>query len=320
MTLKQLRKHLFKKIPYSILAILLCVVVLFFAVTLRDVTTITTQNNAAIVAQAQSESLGRIYANTYLLAHTAVVYDVTDKKVLYSLNAYTPEPLASISKIMTALVGKTVLPQNQPIIITKADRTDSPDYTLRDGDTWTANDLTQYSLVKSSNDGITAVCNAVTAMVQKTNSSNSCVSLMNQYAVNQGLKTLYFVNPSGLDRPDTTPSNFGSAFDVAQLLGNAYTSYPMLFEATREPTLTFHTNKFTYTAENTDEDLNKIAHILAGKTGYTTSAGGNLAILYSPTANKQVAIVVLGSSHDGRFSDMLELVRRTNIYMNVYGK
>ena len=94
----------------------------------------------------------------------------------------------------------------------------------------------------------------------------------------------------------------------------------MLFAATREPVLTFHTNKFVYTAENTDEDLDKIANILAGKTGYTDSAGGNLAILYTPIANKQVAIVVLGSSRDGRFSDMLELVRRTDIYMNVYGK
>ena len=294
--------------------------IVFFAVTVHEFDTITAQNNMAVFAQAQSESLNHIYANTYLLAHTAVVYDVTNKKVLYSLNAYTPEPLASISKIMTALVGKTILPQNQPITITAADRTDSPDSTLRDGDTWTANDLTQYSLVKSSNDGITAVCNAVTDMVQKTNPSNSCISLMNEYAFNQGLKTLYFVNPSGLDREDNSPSNFGSAFDIAQLLAHADASYPMLFAATREPVLTFHTNKFVYPAENTDEDLDKIANILAGKTGYTDSAGGNLAILYTPIANKQVAIVVLGSSRDGRFSDMLELVRRTDIYMNVYGK
>jgi D-alanyl-D-alanine carboxypeptidase len=137
---------------------------------------------------------------------------------------------------------------------------------------------------------------------------------MNQYAKNKELLSLYFANPSGLDLPSGAPSNFGSAYDIARLLKLAYESYPSLFAVTNMPEVTFKTKNYVYTAKNTDEVLEEIGTVLAGKTGYTDTAGGNLAVLYEPRPGLRVAIVVLGATKDGRFSDMLELVRRTNSY------
>ncbi len=102
------------------------------------------------------------------------------------------------------------------------------------------------------------------------------------------------------------------------MLDLAYESYPALFTVTSEPVVTFRTANYTYTATNTDKVLDDIKTVLAGKTGYTDTAGGNLAVLYEPRPGLQIAIVVLGASRDGRFSDMLELVQRTNKYVEMY--
>lgn len=169
--------------------------------------------------------------------------------------------------------------------------------------------------MKSSNDGSEAICNAVTELVSITTPSLDCIALMNQYAKNQGLTSLYFANASGLDLPTGAPSNFGSAYDVARLLHIAYDSHPELLHATSLPTATFTTKNYSYEAVNTDKILEDVGTILAGKTGFTYTAGGNLAILYEPRPGTEIAIVVLGSSRDGRFDDMLELVRRTNQYV-----
>ncbi len=302
-------------IPKKILLITLVGVISLLACMLAMLQEINQNAEKLQLEQVRTESLYKMYAKTDLEAGAAIVYDATNHKVLYARNASARLPLASISKVMTALVGRTVLPSTTPITINASARTEEPDFDLHPGDTWSAKDLTQYFLVKSSNDGATAVCNAVTNFIQEKNPSDNCISLMNRYAKNQGLLTLYFANPSGLDLANGNPSNFGSAYDVAQLLDIAYSSYPALFSATKEPVVTFTTNNYTYEAVNTDKVLDEIGTVLAGKTGYTDTAGGNLAVLYEPRPGLHVVIVVLGASHEGRFSDMLELVRRTNMYV-----
>jgi D-alanyl-D-alanine carboxypeptidase len=283
---------------------------------LRD---IDTQTEELIEQEQHRMSLHYIYADMNLEADSAIVYNATSNEVLFSKNQSKRRPLASITKIMTALVGRTILPSSTPVTFTQSSRTEEPDLDLRLGDTWTAKDLTQYFLVKSSNDGATAVCDAVTSLVRKNDATLTCVKLMNQYAQNQGLSSLYFSNPSGLDLTSGAPSSFGSAYDVAKMLNIAYNSYPSLFTVTSEPVVTFRTPNYVYEATNTDKVLDDIKTVLAGKTGYTDTAGGNLAVLYEPRPGLHVVIVVLGASREGRFSDMLELVKHTNKYVEMYG-
>ncbi len=289
-----------------------------FATMISVLNTLGDYADAMLAEQLRQESLFRAYMHTQVGAQAVVVYDVTHDEVLYGRHPYDRKPLASITKIMTALIGKTILPATLPVTITQRDRTEEPDMQLRTGDTWASRDLIQYFLVKSSNDGSTAICNTVTEQVKKTNANLNCISLMNEYAKNLGLKTLYFANPTGLDLSNGLPSNFGSALDVAKLLGKAYASYPGLFEVTNQPIVSFRTDKYVYEATNTDKILDEVDTVLAGKTGYTDTAGGNLAVLYEPRPGLQVAIVVLGSSRDGRFNDMLELIKRTNRYFHGY--
>lgn len=313
-----MKRLLYIHVPKRILLIILLGVIGIFAMMLTLLVDIDTETQRLDQEQQHVGSLRRIYGNLELEAPSVIVYDATHDTILFSKQSTRRRPLASITKIMTALIGRTILPFNAPIIFKQTAVTEEPDLDLRLGDTWRAQDLTQYFLIKSSNDGATAVCDAVTQQVQKTDSTQNCVTLMNQYAKNQGLSSLYFLNPSGLDLADKTPSSYGSAYDVAKMLYQAYTSYPTLFGITSEPVVTFKTSNYTYKAINTDKVLDDIKTVLAGKTGYTLTAGGNLAIVYEPRPNLHIVIVVLGASREGRFSDMLELVKRTNNYVVMY--
>jgi len=63
-------------------------------------------------------------------------------------------------------------------------------------------------------------------------------------------------------------------------------------------------------AVNTDEALPDLPDIVLGKTGFTQLAGGNLAVVFKHDGHL-ISAVVLGSTYDGRFSDMKKLVAAT---------
>jgi D-alanyl-D-alanine carboxypeptidase len=66
---------------------------------------------------------------------------------------------------------------------------------------------------------------------------------------------------------------------------------------------------------NTNEALEHLPGLIASKTGYTDLAGGNLAIVFDKGIGHHFVAVVLGSSRQGRFSDMralMEAVRGTD--------
>ena len=63
--------------------------------------------------------------------------------------------------------------------------------------------------------------------------------------------------------------------------------------------------------ENTNKVVDAIGTVLASKTGYTTLAGGNLVVAFDAGVDRPIIVVVLGSTHQGRFYDVLKLVEAT---------
>jgi D-alanyl-D-alanine carboxypeptidase len=310
-----MRKQLLRSIPLYVPIILLIIAAVFFNGAINSINAVTNETVANQKEQIRNELQVAAFSHITTEARGVVVYDVTNKKVLYGENLNQARPLASITKVMTAVVARTTLSQDASITITPQSRTEEYDAILRNNDTWKAKDLIQYFLISSSNDGANAACAAVTKTISIREPGSTCITLMNQYARTHELASLHFENSSGLDLKNGAASNIGSPYDVARLLGMSYATYGSLFSATKEPTATFNTGKYTYTAVNTDLVLDRIPGILMGKTGYTDMAGGNLAILYQPVQGRQIAIVVMGSSHDGRFNDMLTLIGKTTAYV-----
>lgn len=246
------------------------------------------------------------FASLSVEAKAAYVYDVAAGKVLYSKNENDSLPLASLTKIMTAVTALTTTSPTKIITISKDDLAADGDTGLRSGETWSLSKLLQFTLLVSSNDGAQAVASAIGGV------SATFVTKMNDEAAKQNLASMHFSNATGLDLSTTTAGAFGSAKDVAVLFANAFQQYPDIFGITKySAKLISSQSGITHDAENTDEIVNHVMGLRASKTGFTDLAGGNLVIEFDVEPSHPVVAVVLGSSYDGRFRDMEKLVQAT---------
>lgn len=164
-------------------------------------------------------------------------------------------------------------------------------------------------LLVSSNDGAYALGAFAGGALNANNPENAFVEAMNVRAKELGLKQTYFRNPTGLDLTETEAGAYGSARDVATLLEYILEKEPQLLEMTTEAEAVFlNESGQAHEASNTNYVVEVIPNAIASKTGYTTLSGGNLAVAYNVGLNHPVIAVVLGSTHQGRFSDILKLV------------
>lgn len=248
------------------------------------------------------------FKNIVLEARAAYVYDLSTGKVIYQHNAEVPLPLASITKAMTAIVASEEASDVPMVTINAEALATEGESGLVAGETWTMENLLAFTLISSSNDGAEAAAEALS----HSTSSTSFVASMNTKAAELGLSSLSFNNPTGLDIESTNETGgYGSAKDVAKLFEYAITKHSRLFEQTTFVSKQFSSDQFAHDAKNTNTIIGSIPNLIASKTGFTAKAGGNLAIVFDRGLNQPVIAVVLGSSYDGRFSDIERLASTT---------
>jgi D-alanyl-D-alanine carboxypeptidase (penicillin-binding protein 5/6) len=255
------------------------------------------------------------FASTTIQAAAAYVYDINAQKVLFAKNADEPLPLASITKLMTMITAMQSAPTSTVVTITPSSLATDGDSGLYDQEKWTLQKLLSFTLVVSSNDGAAAVAEALgdhpasDAPAAADQSREDFVSSMNANALKLGLSESRFYNESGLDISTTQAGAYGSAKDVEKLLTYALATYPDIVDLTSQPGITETSlSNITHTGQNTDVLTSQIPGMVAGKTGYTDLAGGNLAVIVNVVPDNPVAVVVLGSTYDGRFSDVAALI------------
>lgn len=241
------------------------------------------------------------FASVRLTAKAAYVYDLRDKAVLYAKNEDGRMALASLTKVMTALVATEMAP-DADILITRAALSTEGDSGLIVGEKWKMRDLLDFALTSSSNDGMHAVALAF--------GEQAFVARMNLKADELGMKDTYFLNETGLDISSGQAGAYGSAKDMATLFAYVVDKHPGLLEATQEREITLSSNIKSHTARNTDVLADVIPGLKASKTGFTDLAGGNLVIVFDPEIGRPIAVSVLGSTEEGRFEDMRLLVSK----------
>jgi len=174
-------------------------------------------------------------------------------------------------------------------------------------------------LIASSNDASTAIANASGRNIQGDSDRDPYalfIEKMNQKAREIGLEHASFQNSSGLDLVNgTQPSAVGSPRDVAKLFSYALLKYPEILNHSRFGSHSVVSlNGRNFRVENTNDLARTIDGLLASKTGFTSQAGGNLAIVVDVGFMRPVIIVVLGSTREGRFADVETLYRITQEY------
>ncbi len=247
------------------------------------------------------------FAQVPLEATAAIVFDLVTKETLYEKNADAQLPLASLTKLLTVYAALALLAPYTPITIS-ADVTqlEAP-HMFSAGQTFTLTNLARLTLTASLNDGAAAILKATAARESRTE-----IESLAGAAAALNLSQTYAVNGSGLDVSSVISGGYGSARDLAHLAGALVQISPEIADATtRSSIIAPSESGVSFTAQNTDPIVNTIPHILLSKTGFTDLAHGNLALVFDVGMGHPVAVVVLGSSKQARFTDGAALVAAT---------
>ena len=147
-------------------------------------------------------------------AKSAIVIDADSGEVLFGRNEKQKLPMASTTKIMTALISlEQESVDDEFTVDSEAIKVEGSSMGLKTGDKVTLRKLCVGMLLPSGNDAANA------AAVHIAGSVDKFVNLMNDKASVLGLKDTHFVTPSGLD--DYTDEHYSTAYDMAKLAAEA---------------------------------------------------------------------------------------------------
>lgn len=241
-------------------------------------------------------------------AKSFVVYDLKNNKVLLSKNESEVLPLASLTKLQTAYLFAERNDLRKKIIIPSLGSGHTYDFTLKPGDSWEVSELIKFMLTLSSNDAAEILASADSL------GREGFIKLMNEEI--NATSTFSFTTPNGLDIGDNI-GGLGTALDMTTLIKHFYKNFPDLFEATTKSKMTVTISGQSFSGiPNTNQNVESYRGISGSKTGFTDKAGGNLAILYDEGLGNPIAIVILGSTKEGRFEDMRTILTYTLLYYN----
>lgn len=265
--------------------------------TVSPTTTATTEMLPKLtVTQTNLQALPNVPAVAY------VVYDQTTGTTLASKNADTVRPVASLTKLVTAMVAlDQAVPMTKVMTYSRVDRTPYAYLQVNYGEQLKVKDLFYSLLVGSAN-------NAATTLARSTGLTRAqFVAKMNAKVASWGLTHSNFVDVSGLDIRNTS-----SAGDMAIIAGHAFHDYPLIKAASLARSYSFTTlnTKHSHTIKSTDTLLTKGSslNITGGKTGYLDEAQYTYALRTANPQGAQVVTVVLGApSSSQRFSAAAQL-------------
>ena len=249
------------------------------------------QARQAAAARALKEAMTPQYRKD-LAGHTvpdvraaaAIVFNPTTGEVLWEENSRAPRSIASITKVMTAIVFMADEPDlNEWVTVDRSDVTNASVTYLRAGERVKLGDLLHLLLIASDNGAARALARTSEGGMQ------DFLARMNEKASQLGLQSTRFADPSGLD-----PNNISSAYDVSHMIAFAAND-STIGGVMQKETHGFYTDRRAINIKSTNKLLGD-APIAAAKTGFTSKAGFCLAtLLRMPQTGQQVAVVVLGA-------------------------
>lgn len=216
-------------------------------------------------------------------ATSAILLDINSNRILYAKDIHNQRTVASISKIMTAIVA--IENKNIKDKITIGDEINTSygsGIYIKQGEVLTLEDLLYGLMLRSGNDAALAIAKYVGGSVE------NFVEMMNNKAKQLGMTNSIFNNPSGLDQEN---GNFSTAYDMAIL-----TSYAYQNETFRKiigtKTYKLVTNKNSYLWNNKHKLLRSYKYSTGGKTGFTEKARRTLVTTASKDSLNLVAVTL----------------------------
>lgn len=261
-----------------------------------------------ISVQAYENSI-KPFLKMNLNAEAFAIFDSEKNEFLYKKNAEKPLALASLVKVMSAIVVMENVPKDYIFQIDKDALSQVGDSGLLLDERWGRDELLQFTLVDSSNDAVYELAKE-TGLLIDPNTNNPVavfVQAMNDRARDFGYKNMIFYNPSGLDVSSEINGGYATARNMAKLFAYAVKTYPEIFNTTSQKEILIRSLDKDHLAKNTNTVVQDMPGVIASKTGYTLIAGGNLVVATPDENGRMMVVVVLGSTFNDRFIDIRTL-------------
>ena len=251
------------------------------------------------VSYARQFGLNQTYDPVGLGASVALVVDQNSWTTLYEKNVQTALPIASITKLMTAMVVLDAgLDMNEYITITDEDAAHYRSSRLTVGTTLTRRDVMLLSLMSSENRAAYALGRTYPGgMAAFIQAMNAKAAMLNMYSAQ-------FVDPSGL-----SSANQASAMDLAKMV-NAATQYKAIRELSTNDSAYIYTadgNYKKYTNSNRLISRNMGWDIGLQKTGTLSAAGKCLVLQTRINGTPKIMVFLDSRSADSRVADAVKL-------------
>lgn len=216
-----------------------------------------------------------------LAASEIVVMDLDSGRVLYEKNAHEKRLIASITKIMTAIITLENISLDKEIIVgEEVLKSYGTNTYIEVGEKIKVKDLLYGLLLRSGNDA------ALTLSYNLKEGPETFINLMNQKAKEIGMTNTTFENPHGLDEET---KNYSTAYDMALL--SRYANKNKIYQTiSKTKKYTLKTNKKSYIWYNRNKLLSTYEKCTGGKNGYTPSAGKTLV---STASNEDLNLTIV---------------------------
>ena len=233
-----------------------------------------------------------------LTAKSFLIYDTKNGKIIFSKDPNRALPVASLTKLLTAVIGLEYLDGQDTVTITgESYNVDGEGALFRLQEQFYFKDMLGAMLIKSSNDAAVAVAKAVE---QKT--GQPFTGLMNRKALQIGMDRSNFIDPAGLN-----DEGYSSAGDMLRLVQYAkrYSEIQSLM-GLKSLTVTSADGKFLHNLNTTNKLWGILPGLIGGKTGYTDGALGCMMAEENLSEHgSSLIIIVLGSAD--RFGEIKQL-------------
>lgn len=227
-------------------------------------------------------------------AYAAVLMKQDDRRLIYSKNADIPLPMASTTKIMTALIALENLPADRTVTVRpEAVGIEGSSMYLESGEKVTVRDLLYALMLQSANDAAAALA------LECAGSIEAFADLMNDRAAKLALTSTHFVNPHGLDDPD----HYTTARELALITAAAMEN--------EEFRTIVSTRRYAYTTDrksgvfvNHNKLLFSLENCTGVKTGYTKRSGRVLVSSTESDGLRLIAVTINSHNDWNEHKDM----------------
>lgn len=231
-------------------------------------------------------------------AKSALIYDLTDRKTIFAKNPDVKLPIASLTKVMTAIIALENKKEDNRYLVSKDNLVGENSMGLSEGEELTLEELLYGLVLSSANDA------AETLASNFPSGRDAFIKAMNDKAKALGLKDTNFTNPSGLEGDG---DQYSTVSDLLVITNYAISNFPIFAKvaATIEYIVPYtETHKAFYLSNETNL-LTTYPGVKGVKDGYTPEAGLCL-ITYLEYEGHRIIGIILGSND--RRDEMKELL------------